>query len=137
MHKIKSLKEQGITLIALVITIIVLVILAGITISILFEKNGLVERAKNATEEYKIEEQKQKLQLAIYNLNIEKQDTKIDLQELINIKENDIKVLTTENKVKIFQDNLKKYAIVTVNKYSFKVYEDMEIVYFNEFIEED
>ena len=137
MHKIKFLKEQGITLIALVITIIVLVILSGITISILFEKNGLVERAKNATEEYKIEEQKQKLQLAIYNLNIEKQNTKIDLQELINIKENDIKVLTTENKVKIFQDNLKKYAIVTVNKYSFKVYEDMEIVYFNEFIEED
>lgn len=137
MHKIKSLKEQGITLIALVITIIVLVILSGITISILFEKNGLVERAKNATEEYKIEEQKQKLQLAIYNLNIEKQNTKIDLQELINIKENDIKVLTTENKVKIFQDNLKKYAIVTVNKYSFKVYEDMEIVYFDEFIEED
>ena len=137
MHKIKSLKERGITLIALVITIIVLVILAGITISILFEKNGLVEKAKNATEEYKIEEQKQKLQLAIYNLNIERQNTKIDLQELINIKENGIKVLTTENKVKIFQDNLKKYAIVTVNKYSFKVYEDMEIVYFNEFIEED
>ena len=137
MHKIKSIKEQGITLIALVVTIIVLVILAGITISILFEKNGLVEKAKNATEEYKIEEQKQKLQLAIYNLNIERQNTKIDLQELINIKENGIKVLTTENRVKIFQDNLKKYAIVTVNKYSFKVYEDMEIVYFNEFIEED
>ena len=39
MHKIKSIKEQGITLIALVVTIIVLVILAGITISILFEKN--------------------------------------------------------------------------------------------------
>jgi len=38
-------KERGITLISLVITIIVLLILAGITLSHLFDKNGVVVQA--------------------------------------------------------------------------------------------
>ncbi len=46
------LKEnKAITLIALVITIIVLLILAGVTIASLMGENGLLERAKNAKEE--------------------------------------------------------------------------------------
>lgn len=43
------LKEQkGITLVALVITIIVLLILAGITISLVIGNNGILNRAKEA-----------------------------------------------------------------------------------------
>ena len=48
--KVKK-EERGITLIALVIIVIILLILAGITISMLFGKNGLLNRATNATEE--------------------------------------------------------------------------------------
>ncbi|MGN1269418.1 MAG: Tfp pilus assembly protein FimT/FimU [Clostridia bacterium] len=40
--------SKGITLIALVVTIVVLLILAGITITALFGENGLIERAKIA-----------------------------------------------------------------------------------------
>ncbi|MGN1270189.1 MAG: type II secretion system protein, partial [Clostridia bacterium] len=40
--------SNGITLIALVVTIVVLLILAGITITALFGENGLIERAKMA-----------------------------------------------------------------------------------------
>ena len=41
-------KQEGITLIALVITIIVLLILAGVTIAMLTGENGLLTRAKAA-----------------------------------------------------------------------------------------
>ena len=46
----KSKQEQGITLIALVVTIIVLLILAGVTISAVLGENGLVQKAKQATQ---------------------------------------------------------------------------------------
>ncbi len=41
-------KERGITLVALVVTIIVLLILAGVAISLTVGNNGLFSRAKNA-----------------------------------------------------------------------------------------
>lgn len=43
--------EKGITLVALVITIIVLLILAGVTISLVLN-NGLIDRAQNSVEQY-------------------------------------------------------------------------------------
>lgn len=43
--------KRGITLIALVVTIVVLLILAGITISLVFSENGVVTKAKEAKEE--------------------------------------------------------------------------------------
>ena len=47
-------QKKGITLIALVITIIVLIILAGVSITMLFSQNGLIEQAKRATNETEI-----------------------------------------------------------------------------------
>ena len=42
----KKLKQnKGITLIALVITIVVMLILAGVSISMLFGSNGIINRA--------------------------------------------------------------------------------------------
>ena len=38
--------QKGITLVALVITIIVLIILAGVTISLLIGDNGIINKAK-------------------------------------------------------------------------------------------
>lgn len=47
------LKEQkGITLVALIITIIVLLILAGITISLIIGNNGILNRAKEGGQLY-------------------------------------------------------------------------------------
>lgn len=45
---VKQEKNNGITLIALVITIIILLILAGITISTLTGENGLLTKANTA-----------------------------------------------------------------------------------------
>lgn len=41
--------QKGITLIALVVTIIVLIILAGVSISLMFGQYGIVTRAKEAS----------------------------------------------------------------------------------------
>lgn len=64
-------KTKGITLIALVITIIILLILAGITISTLTGENGLFSRAKEAKEKTIKAELKEEIELAIINIQAE------------------------------------------------------------------
>ena len=44
----RILKERGITLIALVVTIVVLLILAGVSINAIFSENGIIKRAQDA-----------------------------------------------------------------------------------------
>ena len=45
-------KENGITLVALVVTIIVLLILAGVTLNIVLDQDGIINKAKQAAEDY-------------------------------------------------------------------------------------
>lgn len=55
-------KEQGITIISLVVTIIVLIILAGVSINLTLGNNGIITKAKQAKENMEIaqvEEQRQ------------------------------------------------------------------------------
>lgn len=65
------IKHGGITLIALVITIIILLILAGITISTMIN-SGLFSKAQTATNEYSEKSAEEKLQLELSNLYMEK-----------------------------------------------------------------
>ena len=44
-------KEKGITLIALVVTIVVLLILAGVSVNAIFNENGLIKKAQEAQSE--------------------------------------------------------------------------------------
>ena len=60
--------QKGITLIALVITIIVLLILAGISIAMLTGENGILGRAKDAGANSKVAEAKEQVGLAINDL---------------------------------------------------------------------
>ncbi len=45
-------QERGITLIALVVTIVVLLILAGVSISLVLNNNGVISKAKDAKNQY-------------------------------------------------------------------------------------
>ena len=59
-RKCFEMREKGITLIALVITIIILLILASVTIATLTGENGIITKAmeaKQKTEEAQIDEQ--------------------------------------------------------------------------------
>ena len=74
-------KENGITLIALVITIVVLLILAGISINAIFGNNGIFNKANSAkinTEKAEIEEN---LNLALANIKAKK-ETGLENREL-------------------------------------------------------
>ena len=46
--------KRGITLIALVVTIVVLLILAGVTISLLLDENGIIAKSKDARTETRV-----------------------------------------------------------------------------------
>ena len=69
MYKIGRL-EKGITLISLVITIILLLILAGVSIAILTGDNGLLERARTARENTEKAEYKEIIRMAQTEENI-------------------------------------------------------------------
>ena len=59
-NKIKVTQEKGITLIALVITIVILIILATVTLNVVLGEGGLIDRAQQAkdlTEQAALEEQ--------------------------------------------------------------------------------
>lgn len=52
-NKLKNMKNRnGITLIALVVTIVVLLILAGVSISLIMDNNGVIQKSKDARREY-------------------------------------------------------------------------------------
>lgn len=72
--QVKEVKRnnQGITLIALIITIIVLLILAGISIASLTGDNGFLSKASTAKDATKQEEGREIIRLAIEEMRIEK-----------------------------------------------------------------
>ena len=72
--KTKAFKStKGITLIALVVTIIILLILAGVSIAMLTGNNGVLTQGKRAKEETEIAEEKEAISLAMNALKIQKQ----------------------------------------------------------------
>ena len=74
--------KKGITLIALVITIIVLLILAGVSIAMLTGENGILTQAQEAKKQTSIAEEKEQIALAYNAAVAKKQSTDITAQEL-------------------------------------------------------
>ncbi len=64
-----TIQKNGITLIALVITIIVLLILAGVTINTLVD-NGIIDKTKTSTQKYKNEQNHEETQISKYENEI-------------------------------------------------------------------
>ena len=57
-------KESGITIIALIVTIVVLLILAGVSISLIIKRNGIISKAEVAKQETEIADEKEKINLS-------------------------------------------------------------------------
>lgn len=60
MKRPKSKRERAITLIALIVTIIILMILSGVAIVALFGKNGIIARTKEAAKQNAIAAKKRR-----------------------------------------------------------------------------
>lgn len=96
-------KDRGITLIALVITIIVLLILAGVSIAMLFGENGLITNAKKAKIQSEISTEEEYLNLIILDDKLTRRKLGQELDDIV--------FNTLENKTSIYDiDTGKVYA---------------------------
>ena len=74
MKRKKSAKERGITLVALIITIIVILILVGVTIGQITGSDGIIKRAQNSTAEYKQKSAEEKVALLMQEYQYDKME---------------------------------------------------------------
>ena len=117
-------KTKGITLVALVVTIIVLLLLAGIAIASLGGENGLFSKVKLGKKAYEISEAKEKIELEISTLQIEQEGKGESLkkEDLPKINNEDIDVRDTTN-----------FPVgVLCGNYKFEVDENFKVKYVGE-----
>ena len=79
----KKLNQRGITLIALVITIIVLLILAGVSIAMLTGQNGILTQANNAKDETEQANAKEKVESAVIATMSQSKRGTLDADKLV------------------------------------------------------
>ncbi len=115
----KEKNTEGITLIALVITIIILLILAGVVLNLTLGEHGILKKAEQAGEQYKISEILEKLELEKVDLYARKNGSTPSLQEYINHLIN--KGVITASDVTDIDDNTKN---IVVDGYVFTVVEE-------------
>ena len=70
--KVYSKSDRAITLIALIVTIIVLLILAGVTINLAVNNQGIFNKAKTATGAYKMAGAREKIETLMSEYVMEK-----------------------------------------------------------------
>ena len=116
--KEKKKNARGITLIALVISIIVLLILAGVTIGSLTGENGILTRAKEAKQKTIKANELEKIQISVLSATIDKTGD-IDKTTLRN------ELTKAGITIKTEGDNLPWE--VTSKNYSFTINEDLTI----------
>ena len=110
-------KQRGITLIALIVTIIVLIILAGVSISMVVGDNGIITQAQKAKQETEIKSDEEKIRLAINVVQIKNNgNSKIKKDDLeIALSENGTKAIVVDNEDGtrniIFLDSKKIYKL--------------------------
>lgn len=88
--------EEGITLVALVVTIIILLILAGIVITLAIGQNGVMKRAEESGKAYNEAQAREKLELILMDLQANKiMDATYNENEYLNkkIQENGMTVI--------------------------------------------
>lgn len=87
--KRKLQEKKGITLVALVITIIVLIILAGVSINLVLGDNGILQQAKVAKQSTNLASAKEKLELLLADIKtdiITQEDREIDISDCNKLK---------------------------------------------------
>ena len=126
-------KQRGITLVALVVTIVVLLILAGITIQTVLGDGGIIDLAKQSKEQQLIATYKDRIGIVGINWSINRalddsvtvDDLWQDMQDakIINNKETDVEKV----------DENGNYIITVPEGYKFQIhineYDDVEIDY--------
>ena len=74
--------KKGITLIALVVTIVVLLILAGVSISLVLDNNGIIAKSKDARNSAIESDEKEKVEMAYVSAALKKLGDTVTAEEL-------------------------------------------------------
>lgn len=104
-------EKKGITLIALVITIIVLLILAGVTIATLFGDNGILTKATEASEKSKIGDETEIIKLAYNACKMDETNSEIETEKM----RLEINQLAGEDKATVQEYQTEKIVIAFKN----------------------
>ena len=121
--KLKIKQEKGITLIALVVTIVVLLILAGVSISLVLNNNGVISKAKDAKNSTEKGQAQDEVNLAIHYLQIEDATSTLTREDKRKILEDELRKISADSSVSISGSGYK----ITHKKYDFFVDEDLKI----------
>ena len=112
-------KEKAITLIALVVTIVVILILAGISIATLTGENGIINKANVAKEESKKAEYKEELELIGLGLQVEDGINNLSTKDFMDKYEYEIRQNKKFNEVKRTSDET--IIVKTKEGYVYKI----------------
>ena len=85
-HNINVNSQSGITIVALVITIVILIILAGISVGAITNDNGIISQATNAKNDIQYQQWSEKIDAAIIDVETKHVNPTFDdvCQELKN-----------------------------------------------------
>ena len=110
-HKIKQ--TSGITLIALVVTVIILLILAGISIDMLNGDNGIIKNASKAKNNVENSEEKEILDIAVIQASQKNKYGEIEENNLKDaLKKEDVTIKKSGKNIDVtFNKSLNKYKI--------------------------
>lgn len=120
-------QEKGITLVALVLTIIVLLVLASISITVLNGENGIVTKAKTAKEETERAGYKEELDLIGIGLQSEKTIEQLSKKEYMDRYQSEIENSKKFVGATITRQDDKTIQIITKEGYDFLLTEDKTI----------
>ena len=121
----KLRKNSAITLIALVITIVVLLILAGVTLNVIIGNNGILNKTKESKEKTEIAKYEEELGMCVLDLQVEESGNTFDMDVLRSkfvekVKENentdDIEIVLEEGNTTI-EGVYKGYEFTIDEKY--------------------
>ena len=73
---------KAITLISLVITIIVLLILSGITLKFIISDDGVISKSADAITQYEIDRDKEKIMMAVKDLMVKSDQNEVEIENL-------------------------------------------------------
>ena len=129
---LRKAREKGITLIALVITVIVLLILAGVSIGMITRDNGIVGQANQAKEDTIVADEKESLNMAIVSCmgknklgesigdrQLEDELEKNQKEATVTVAGNDLEVTfdDTQHKYMVYQDGTIEQIIEGLGNY--------------------